>query len=64
MAKDVLAISDARLTIKQARPTNLHDAVGHAIKLEAFFKAEQRLGAANPMIRAMRQEESEVELNN
>lgn len=56
--KDALALSDMRLRIKQARPKNLNEAVRHAIELEAFLKAEQRLGAVTPSIRAMGQDYS------
>ena len=37
-----LVSSDMRLRIKQARLTNLNDAVRHAVELEAFSKAEER----------------------
>lgn len=53
---DALSMSDKRLTIMQARPKNLNEAVRHAIELEAFLKAEQRQGAVNPSIRALGQE--------
>lgn len=55
---DALALSDMRLRIKQARPKNLNEAVRHAIELEAFLKAEQRLGAVTPSVRAMGQDNS------
>ena len=31
-----------RLRVKQARPSNLNDAVRHAVELEAFNKAERK----------------------
>ncbi|CAC5414114.1 unnamed protein product [Mytilus coruscus] len=37
---DSLIDSDMRLRIKQARPTDLNDAIRHAVELEAFNKAE------------------------
>lgn len=45
---DVLVLSDMQLRIKQARREHLNGAVRHAIELEAFLKAEQRLGAMTP----------------
>ena len=39
---DSLHNSDMRLRIKQARPTDLNDAVRHAVELEAFDRAERR----------------------
>ena len=39
---DALVSSDMRLRIKQARPSNLNDAVRHAVELEAFNRAERR----------------------
>ena len=40
---DALISADMRLRIKQARPTNLNDAVRHAVELEAFNKAEIKM---------------------
>ncbi|CAG2193777.1 unnamed protein product [Mytilus edulis] len=39
---DSLIDSDMRLRIKQARPTDLNDAIRHAVELEAFNKAESK----------------------
>ena len=39
---DALVSSDMRLRIKQARPSNLNEAVRHAVELEAFNRAERR----------------------
>ncbi|MCG8047963.1 MAG: RNase H-like domain-containing protein, partial [Candidatus Thiodiazotropha endolucinida] len=39
---DALSNSDMRLRIKQARPSDLNDAVRHAVELEAFYRAEKR----------------------
>ncbi|VDI67236.1 Hypothetical predicted protein [Mytilus galloprovincialis] len=39
---DSLIDSDIRLRIKQARPTDLNDAIRHAVELEAFNKAESK----------------------
>lgn len=38
---DSLVSIDMRLRIKQARPTNLNDAIRHAVELEAFNRAEK-----------------------
>jgi len=43
---DALVNSEMRLKIKQARPSDLNDAVRHAVELEAFFRAEKRFGAS------------------
>jgi oligoendopeptidase F len=48
---DALVSSDMRLRIKQARPTNLDDAVRHAVELEAFNKAEEKRGDCHGYIR-------------
>lgn len=45
---DALVLSDMRLRIKQARREHLNGAFRHAVELEAFLKAEQRLGAMTP----------------
>lgn len=42
---DALINSEMRLKIKQARPTDLNDAVRHAVELEAFYRAEKQHGA-------------------
>ncbi|CAG2218827.1 unnamed protein product [Mytilus edulis] len=39
---DSLIDSDMRLRIKQARPSDLNDAIRHAVELEAFNKAESK----------------------
>ena len=39
---DALVNSEMRLKIKQARPVDLNDAVRHAVKLEAFYRAESK----------------------
>ncbi len=39
---DSLANVDMRIRIKQARPTDLNDAVRHAVELEAYNKAERQ----------------------
>ena len=39
---DSLVSSDMRLRIKQAQPSNLNDAVRHAVELEAFNRAERK----------------------
>ena len=39
---DALHISDMRLRVKQARPSDLNDAVRHAVELEACNRAERR----------------------
>lgn len=39
---DVLINSYMRLGKKQARPTNSNDAVRHAVKLEAYYRAERK----------------------
>ena len=48
---DALVSSDMRLRIKQARSTNLNDAVRHAVELEAFNKAEEKRGDCHGYIR-------------
>ena len=40
-----------RLRIKQARPTNLNDAVRHAVELETCNKAEEKRGDCYGYIR-------------
>ncbi|MEW8545264.1 MAG: retropepsin-like aspartic protease, partial [Candidatus Thiodiazotropha sp.] len=39
---DALVSSEMRLKIKQARPSDLNDAVRHAVELEAFYRAENK----------------------
>ena len=39
---DALSNSDMRLRIKQARLSDLNDAVRHAVELEVFYRAEKR----------------------
>ena len=39
---DALHSSDMRLRVKQARPSDLNDAVRHAVELEAYNRAEKR----------------------
>ena len=39
---DALHSSDMRLRVKQARPSDLNDAVRHAVELEAYNRAERR----------------------
>ncbi|MCG8048186.1 MAG: reverse transcriptase family protein, partial [Candidatus Thiodiazotropha endolucinida] len=39
---DALVNSEMRLKIKQARPSDLNDAVRHAVELEAFYRAENK----------------------
>ena len=39
---DALHSSDMRLRVKQARPSDLSDAVRHAVELEAYNRAERR----------------------
>jgi hypothetical protein len=39
---DFVVSSDMRLRIKQAQPTNLNDAVRHAVELKAFNRAEKK----------------------
>ena len=39
---DALHSSDMRLTVKQARPSDLNVAVRHAVELEAYNRAEKR----------------------
>ena len=39
---DALHSSDMRLRVKQARPSDLDDAVRHAVELEAYNRAERR----------------------
>ena len=39
---DAVSNYDMRLRIKQARPSDLNDAVRHAVELEAFYRAEKR----------------------
>ena len=42
-----------RLRIKQARPTNLNDAVRHEVELESFSKAEEKRGDCYGYIRTI-----------
>jgi hypothetical protein len=39
---DALGNSDMRLRVKQARPTDLNDAIRHVVELDAFNMAERR----------------------
>ena len=39
---DAIRDSDMRLRIKQARPTDLNDAVRHAFELQAFQSADKK----------------------
>ena len=39
---DALHSSDIRLRVKQARPSDLNDAVRHAVELEAFHRTERK----------------------
>ena len=40
---DAIRDSDTRLRIKQARPTDLNDAVRHAVELQAFQSADKKM---------------------
>ena len=55
---DALISSDMRLRIKQARPTNLNDAVRHAVELEAFNKAELKHEEGRGYLRTTAQSEN------
>ena len=50
---DSLASSDMRLRVKQARPTDLNDAVRHALELEAFNRAEKKLTAGKGYLQSV-----------
>lgn len=60
---DSLHSSDIRLKVKQARPSNLNDAVHHAIELEAFYRAEKRQGADRGTVFSATSTESRSEDN-
>ena len=49
---DALFSSDMRLRIKQARPSNLNDAIRHAVELEAYNRAEKRQQEAQGYIQS------------
>jgi uncharacterized protein (DUF342 family) len=61
---DVFALSDMRFRVKKEKSKTLNEAVRHAVELETFLKAEQRIGVTGPKIRTMGQEESATKLTN
>ncbi|KAK3106230.1 hypothetical protein FSP39_015710 [Pinctada imbricata] len=55
---DALIDSDLRLRIKQARPKSLNDAVRHAVELEAYMKAENKIIETKGMLKTVVTEET------
>ena len=49
---DALHSSDMRLRVKQARPSDLNDAVRHAVELEAYNRAEKKKTEGEGYLRA------------
>ena len=50
---DALLDSDLRLRIKQARPRSLNDAVRHSVELEAYVKAEKKIGESRGILKSV-----------
>ena len=58
---DALAVSDMRLRIKQARPSDLNDAVRHAVELDAFNTAETKRKENSGFLRSTNVTESSLQ---
>ena len=50
---DAIKDSDMRLRIKQARPTDLNDAVRHAVELQAFQSADKKMQESQGFVRTL-----------
>ncbi len=60
---DSLFSSDMRIRVKQSRPTNLNDAVRHAVELEAFHRAEKKKSESQGYMRSANPQETDKAQN-
>ena len=62
---DSLHSVELRIRTKQARPSSLNDAVRHAVEMEAYYKAEQKLLASSQVLATSTAEgDSQIKLQN